>query len=230
MNIKSIFNPTDEISRINKVSFLSFLCWKIFFRVLLFQFTYLLILVGLFTVYSILFNGNIEIPTNNANPEDFVTVYGDYSIPLFLFIVPLCEESVFRLPLSFRIDHIQWATGISLVYFFLQFVNNYAVHWLLCFIIIIFLLPIIINPEKTSYLRNRYHLHIVRGSILSFSLLHLLNFEPINLTTLPFLCFSLFAVLCFSLSVTFIRFKIGFRYSVLFHILNNTISWLVLYT
>ena len=155
-----------------------------------------------------------------------IRYYGDYFteisykiIILFVYvnlISPIVEEVCFRLPLL----NNKFIVGISdLIYFSFYCISDLVKRegeyfYFLLFVGFFYYFLLI-------FIKNKQLLIVISG--LFFGLLHLMNFPEINFgNILPHL-FNLMPHLFFGMLAAKLRIEEGFKYTVFFHIISNTI-------
>lgn len=157
-----------------------------------------------------------------------------YIMFLAAFFVPTVEETIFRLWLSFNPRHI--AISFSAILTCLTFrlkdlfhVNLKAVTIILFFIIISLVVYRVLRDKHTEQYLGRFISIRVVGSIsaISFGLVHITNFAPIN-TTIWFL-YPIYVLpqVVLGYLIVFLRLKHGFIYGLGLHILVNFIAVLM---
>ncbi|MDM1294445.1 CPBP family intramembrane metalloprotease [Sphingobacterium sp. N143] len=168
---------------------------------------------------------SIRILTNNNS---------FYMILLVAFVVPIVEETMFRLWLSLEARHIAISFSAILTYLLFGFkdlfkLNVMSLVILLSFIVINLLIYWVLKGRDIAQYLNRFITIKLLGSIsaISFGLVHIANFAPLN-TSIWFLypIYVLPQMLLGYLTVQ-LRLKYGFIYAVGLHVLTNLVSVLM---
>jgi hypothetical protein len=147
-------------------------------------------------------------------------------------LAPIIEESIFRLPLSFKRSHIAVAFGFALVLLARLIPGlsqqNLAINILVRvalfaagYFALYKSLPGIKAHNKTLQTR----LMII--SIVVFGLMHIFNYAPLQWNII--FIYPLFVIpqLCMGWLLTYIRFKNGFFWGMGLHALINSVSMLI---
>jgi len=148
-------------------------------------------------------------------------------------IGPILEETIFRLPLSFKRVHIAIgiAVGILLLTSPIPFVKNLshdvglgyalairiAVSALICFIVVM-LLP------AGFEIATRYKKPIIIISIVLFGLMHIFNYVPLQWQLIWLYPIYVLPQLGMGVALTYVRFKNGFIWGIALHCLINSVS------
>jgi hypothetical protein len=175
--------------------------------------------------------GYIDSPLNRLKTKDVLILK---SMVLSVFVSPIVEELAFRLHL--RSNNLKFSFGfISLIillvlaFFNLKFSDNY---WI-CFIFLLSLSPLLF------VLLNQYNLSIERiivnnfksvfyTTIVLFALIHLRNYE-LHDTSLFVMFLLITPQIIAGFFLGFIRMRLGFVYSIVFHSLHNSMMLFVFY-
>ena len=152
-----------------------------------------------------------------------------------VFVVPLIEEVIFRLPLVFKPFYLSISSCfssliiISKFYFHTGYLNFDNLFFIRLLIAIVIGIVMYLFTRKYTVLIERfwdiYFKWVYYGSIIMFGSLHITNFELTkeNLLLLPFLTLP---QLIAGIYTGYIRVKYGFIYTLIFHSMNNLISLL----
>ncbi len=163
----------------------------------------------------------------------------DWKFYLTLPIVPLIEELNFRYFLRpFNINILLLFTSLLFLFLLMiklfDFISFYSfIYALLAFIIIYKKIDPFNKKSTVDFIERNYNILFYISAIV-FSLLHInnglngLNDFNFNINTLLGYFFSLSSYFIFAIFVSNIRIKYGFKYCVLFHVLNNLIPALVM--
>jgi hypothetical protein len=163
----------------------------------------------------------------------FFTKFGYLKAVLYICIMaPIIEESIFRLPLSFKRSHIAVAFGFALVLLARLIPGMSQQNLTINILVRVALfaagyfalyksLPEIKVPNK------RLQAHLMITSIVVFGLMHIFNYAPLQWSII--FIYPLFVIpqLCMGWLLTYIRFKNGFFWGMGLHALINSISMLI---
>jgi hypothetical protein len=162
--------------------------------------------------------------------QSFFAKYGNLKAAVYICILaPIIEETIFRLPLSFKKQHIAIAFGCAMLLFAraipavkdLNLVSAIAVRAVLfilgCFTLIKLL------PSNT-YLNKRMQTGFMVLSMLLFGLMHILNYAPMQWGIIFIYPLFVLPQLFIGWALTYIRFKNGFFWGVGLHSLVNSVS------
>ena len=165
----------------------------------------------------------IEI-VNLASPENLYARFGKYTLLIVGLIVPIVEECMFRLPLSFKKRDILLSIVAILGYIVLFIDSSFFIlsAIVLCGGLVFYLLARQ-KQEGFDKVKGLYGKYILYFSIILFAVAHLTNFESFEISLLPIYLLFLTPLFVMSLIITFVRMRMGFIFAVLFHILNNTV-------
>jgi hypothetical protein len=148
-------------------------------------------------------------------------------------IGPVLEETVFRLPLSFKKIHI--AISIAIAVFLLSnvlpFIKNlnlsiglsYSLLIRIPFIALIYFFCMKLIPDKLSF-RPKGKKIVIIISICLFGLLHIANFIPLQWGLLWIYPVYVLPQLLMGWGLTYVRFKNGFIWGIALHCLINSVS------
>lgn len=157
-----------------------------------------------------------------------------YIILLAAFFAPLVEETMFRLWLSFDPRHIAIPLSVILIYSLLGFKDLFKMNLMTLAIVSSFLLICLLTYQILKGMNiEQFLMRIVSikvlGSIsaISFGLVHIANFAPIN-TSIWFL-YPIYVLPQITLGylTVFLRLRYGFIYGVVLHVLVNFVAVLV---
>ncbi len=165
---------------------------------------------------------SIRVLTNNNN---------FYIIFLVAFFVPVVEETMFRLWLSLDPRHIAISSAVILTYLLfglkdLFHMNLKALAIVLSFIIISLVIYGMLKDKNIKkYLERFISIRFLSAiSAVSFGLVHITNFAPIN-TNIWFL-YPIYVLpqIVLGYLIVFLRLKHGFIYGLGLHVLVNFIA------
>ncbi|MCQ6959465.1 CPBP family glutamic-type intramembrane protease [Mucilaginibacter aquariorum] len=159
--------------------------------------------------------------------------FGYLQVVFYICIMaPIIEESIFRLPLSFKRSHIAVAFGFALVVLARLIPGlsqqNLAINILVRvalfaagYFALYKSLPEIKVPNK------RLQTGLMITSIVVFGLVHIFNYAPLQWNII--FIYPLFVIpqLCMGWMLTYIRFKNGFFWGMGLHALINSVSMLI---
>jgi hypothetical protein len=163
----------------------------------------------------------------------FFAKFGYLQAVIYICILaPIIEESIFRLPLSFKRSHIAVAFGFALVLLarlipglpqqnltinILVRVSLFAAGYFALYKS----LPEVKVPNK------RLQTHLMITSIVVFGLMHIFNYAPLQWNII--FIYPLFVIpqLCMGWLLTYVRFKNGFFWGMGLHALINSVSMLI---
>lgn len=165
--------------------------------------------------------------------HSFITKYGYWKAVLYISLLgPVIEEIIFRLPLSFKRKHIAIAFGCALVLLakVIPGVGNQSLIVNILARVVLFIvgyfallnsLPQNINPNKKA------QKGFILASIITFGLLHTFNYAPFQLGIIWIYPLYVLPQLLMGWFLTYIRFKNGFFWGVVLHILINSFAMLL---
>ncbi|MET3980641.1 hypothetical protein ABIB62_003242 [Mucilaginibacter sp. UYP25] len=159
--------------------------------------------------------------------------YGYFKAVFYICIVaPLIEESIFRLPLSFKRQHIAVAfafaimllarliPGLATQNLTINIISRLALFGLGFFAINNFA-PAIKTPGK------RFQTILIITSIVVFGLVHISNYMPLQWPILIIYPLYVIPQLFMGWALTYIRFKNGYFWGMGLHALINSVSMLI---
>lgn len=153
---------------------------------------------------------------------------------LAAFFVPTVEETMFRLWLSFDPRHIAISFSAILTYLIFGLkdlfnVNLNALAIILSFIVISLVIFRVLRDKHTEQYLGRFISIRVVGSIsaISFGLVHITNFAPINMNIWFLYPIYVLPQVVLGYLIVFLRLKHGFIYGLSLHILVNFIAVLM---
>lgn len=153
---------------------------------------------------------------------------------LAAFFVPTVEETMFRLWLSFDPRHIAISFSVILTYLIFGLkdlfnVNLQALAIILSFIVISLVIFRVLRDKHTKQYLGRFISIRVVGSIsaISFGLVHITNFAPINMNIWFLYPIYVLPQVVLGYLIVFLRLKHGFIYGLGLHILVNFIAVLM---
>lgn len=199
-----------------------------------------LILVCLYNVVVLLMKKFILNGYENVFTQDLNLAFNRVYVIFFTVLLgPLCEELIFRLPLSFKKKDINlsffviWGiVGYMLIgsHFFSN-INRELTNF--CKYIYLFsggiILYFINSVKDTSFenIKKSAGKYIVYGSIIIFALSHLSNINDFSIRLLPLYLIDLFPIFISGISISFCRIRLGFFYGFIFHAIWNLFPALI---
>jgi hypothetical protein len=192
------------------------------------------IIIGIFNKYidNLLVNTfklNSILNTNKKNLNETFLLLSKYKFLVVAIFAPLLEELVFRLPLKPKISYIIFPIGYVLYkitgHSILNLNKSISSEYFSLFIYLIFIPSILyllfLKFKVVELIKKKYTYYFYILAI-SFSLMHVLNFLPINPKLI--LLYPLFVLPQFiiGLGLGYIRNIYGLKYSWLLHSLINT--------
>ena len=166
--------------------------------------------------------------------HSFFARYGTLKAAVYICVLgPLIEETIFRLPLSFKKQHIAIAFGCALLLFVksVPYINHLDLTSAIMVRVVLFGLGyftlIKLLPANT-YLNKRMQTSFIVLSILLFGLMHIFNYAPMQWVIIFMYPFFIIPQLVIGWTLTYIRFKSGFFWSVALHSLINSVSVLIM--
>ncbi|MDR0865386.1 MAG: CPBP family intramembrane metalloprotease [Candidatus Symbiothrix sp.] len=173
---------------------------------------------------SILTQFGIEIKNLSIKAAE-----GNYTeLLMIIFFIPLLEEIIFRLSLSFR------KRDITIVYFVLlgvviinlnifdtDIMRRLVSFSLLFLSALAFYFWDKIKEDSLKKIKTNYGKYIVWVSIVLFACAHISNIANFDLKLLPIYLINVSPMFLFAIFATFCRLKLGFLYGVLLHIGTN---------
>ncbi|MCB2195458.1 MAG: CPBP family intramembrane metalloprotease [Bacteroidetes bacterium] len=171
---------------------------------------------------------NKVIPSNNIE-----LLLKEYSpLKLFLFgaiVAPIAEETIFRLNLKTSKLNLVISLTVTLMYsLFAMFKNSWHYSSAIILIITYVVVTLIYYSEEIFKIDSQKHFKFTfYFSAIAFGFLHIFNFNDPN-----YLTFILFPVItmpqiAMGLITGYLRLKNGFVHGVIFHILVNAITILL---
>ncbi|MCX2432650.1 type II CAAX prenyl endopeptidase Rce1 family protein [Pedobacter sp. GR22-10] len=159
----------------------------------------------------------LENPFTNlhSNEQIILNKYGLPALIGILLLMPLVEETIFRLPLRPKFIH----NALSCILLIGIIIANFLAHkeYTSQLIFIGFSLLVLINLWLN---RNRFRLLVYFSAIL-FGLMHILNFLPLNFNSLGICMVLIIPQIFVGLMLSYIRIKCNFWLGCLFHIIFN---------
>jgi hypothetical protein len=163
--------------------------------------------------------------------KEFIKKLGEVNAALYACLgAPLLEETVFRLPLSFKKTHI--ITGLSLAAFLFiglipgvkTFDRHIGIGFAYLFKILIAILVLLIAksfiPTNIQWSKNK-KMKLIIVSIFLFGLLHISNYSPIQWPIIGIYLFYIIPQLLSGWGMTYLRCKYGFIWGLGLHCLIN---------
>lgn len=171
---------------------------------------------------------------NNVTFEHLIKKIGYLTAVLYICLIgPLLEETIFRLPLSFKKVHIALGLAVAIFLFSsaVPIARNltasiglgYALLIRLAIVGLIYLLIIKLLPAEFLLSPSRKKAWIII-SICLFGLIHISNYSPFHWAIIWIYPFYVLPQLFMGWALSYIRFKNGFIWGVALHCLINSVS------
>lgn len=196
----------DDFRMVNKI-------WKLYDKVFVFLICYIIVVV--FVILKVYLDDFLNLNIGSLPlPLKIEFLKKPIEICFFAIVIaPLFEETIFRLPLVKNKSYL-----ISLV-FLLLFTLTLKLRFLQLVCSVLFFLALIYQNYTFKYVKYV----LISYSVIAFGLIHLDNYDLELLIRINKLqtIFLFISQLFFGVFATYIRFKIGFKSSVLFHSLYN---------
>lgn len=148
-------------------------------------------------------------------------------------IGPILEETVFRLPLSFKRTHVAICIAMAFFLFgnaipFIKSLNHllgkgYAISIRIAIIMAIYFIAAKLIP-KDRILSKKLKTRLIIASMCLFSLMHIANFIPLQWKLLWVYPIYVLPQFFMGWGITYVRFKNGFIWGILLHCLINSVS------
>ena len=153
---------------------------------------------------------------------------------IFICIIgPAFEETIFRLLLSFKKQHIVISLTIALFYFgsSIFHIKNtmLKIYIELAIAAIVITLSLIFIPNTSFDFSPIIKKRLIVLSIILFGLMHVFNYLPFDYPLLWLYPVYVIPQLLMGWGLTYARFKNGFFWGILLHMIINTVSVLLSY-
>lgn len=142
---------------------------------------------------------------------------------------PFFEEVIFRLPLSLKKIHI--VLSVSLISLLVggfvlvgMHVTDYKIIKLLIFFVITFALGMWLVPDGLSAGHFRFKKVFIIVSMCLFGLMHIVNYSPLQWKVIWIYPVFILPQFLMGWAITYVRFKNGFFWGVLLHVIVNSVS------
>ena len=190
----------------------------------------------LYVICMLIYGANGVIPTKltqyGADPSTWTGQPFMQMILWVLILAPLCEESMFRLGLSFKRRTVGlWAGLLPVV------VAWYVFHCRVWFILLLlafagglifWLICRYTTDEQWENWRKNYIIPAMWVSAIGFGLFHLNAFTVLNWLVLPFALVTILQPMADGCIFTYARVTLGFWWSVLLHFTKNLLAVLTI--
>ncbi len=168
----------------------------------------------------------------NLNKREFHHIYqklGFLKSYLFVCLIgPAFEEIIFRLPLSFRRQHVAIALLIALFYFggFFLHIKDPLIKLGIegSFAILIIGICSLTTSLKIISISPANKKQWVVSSMILFGLMHIFNYMPVDYHLIWIYPVFVLPQLIMGWGLTYVRFKNGFAWGILMHSIINTIA------
>lgn len=219
--VKFILNRPDDSDTLSK--------GRIIANTLIWLFILWICSMSLRVICMIIYGANGIIPTKltdyGADPFFWTEQPLSQTILWVLIIVPLCEESLFRLGLSFkRLDVALWAGLLPIVS--AGYVFQCRVWYILIPLIFVgglisWLIYRYTSEEQWQNWRKKYIIPALWISAIGFGLFHLNAFTVLNWQVLPYVLVTILKPMGDGCAMTYARVNLGFWWGVLLHFAIN---------
>jgi hypothetical protein len=160
-----------------------------------------------------------------------------FALVYIALIGPIIEETVFRLPLSFKRTHIAISVAFAFFIFGSQLPGNHALNiefgkWFIFVIRVGITLGLFFTVRRflpvDIQLSDRAKKSFIILSICLFGLIHISNFSPLQWPILWIYPLYVLPQIFMGWLITYIRFKNGFIWGIMLHCLINSVVMLFL--
>ena len=150
-------------------------------------------------------------------------------INLIVILIPIWEEISFRLLLSFRKWHVIISSVSTIVLINFLFFRNviYAGVLLACLLLVIAVTQRTITPKVIDKFQKQYGVSLFYLRPFFFALCHLKQLCPLRSTLIVEYIMYLIPLVVFGYFSSYIRIKVGFIFSVVFHVMLNGVMTLL---
>lgn len=210
--------------------------WKDLFNMVLIVILLTFLLGLVYTLITALVNTSFEDLYPNQFDHNLESFKKRVRFPALWMIVlgPIYEEVAFRLGLSFKKRHLIvsillilfFVTGGSLIYSgsVMQYLLNPGIR-LFILLILFFICNKYITQNHIDLLKDRHSGFIVYMLALIFAVLHLSNYFPFEWRDSLFYLVIIAIIFIRAMALSYVRIKYGLVYAMLFHMVNNFISY-----
>ena len=151
------------------------------------------------------------------------------ALVIICLLGPLLEETVFRLPLSFKRNHVAWSIALAM------FIGGNTIfkHSIIAEVLMIFLSAAVwlmikyLIPHGFGQRLNPYKSYFIVASITVFGLMHISNYSPLQWPIIFIYPVFVLPQVCMGWGMTYVRFKNGFFWGVGLHCLINTVAMIL---
>lgn len=190
----------------------------------------------LYGICMLIYGANGVIPTKlteyGADPFFWKDQPFWQTILWFLIVGPLCEESMFRLGLSFKRRTVGLWSGLLpvVVAWYVFHCRVWFILLLLAFAggLIFWLICRYTTDEQWENWRKNYIIPAMWVSAIGFGLFHLNAFTVLNWLVLPFALVTILQPMADGCIFTYARVNLGFWWSVLLHFTKNLLAVLTI--
>jgi len=171
---------------------------------------------------------------NSLSFQHLIKKIGYVTALVYICLIgPILEETIFRLPLSFKRVHIALSVALALFLFssampLIKTLNHsvglaWAISIRVAFSVLIFWLIFIALPQQIS-LSSGTKKWIVIVSICLFGLMHISNYSPLHWAIIWIYPVYVLPQLLMGWALSYIRFKNGFIWGIALHCLINSVA------
>ena len=191
--------------------------------------------VVLYVICMLIYGANGVIPTKltdyYADPFFWKEEPFWQTILWFLIVAPLCEESMFRLGLSFKRRTVGLWAGLLpvVVAWYVFFCRLWYILLLLAIAggLIFWLICRYTTDEQWKNWRKKYIIPAMWVSLIGFGLFHLNAFSVLNWLVFPYALVTILQPMADGCIFTYARVNLGFWWSFLLHFTKNILVVLV---
>lgn len=218
-------------SSVTKSSSNKRLDFEAIFRIITTHFLCLLVILSLIHLFFYIC-GDYDIPqsslqnTNNSNFESSFRVFA-----LMCIWIPVLEECIFRLWINLGKKEVGIAFAMLYIGLYGHIFSHFSQHTVYRIVIAI---VIFITIYKLEMLHNLFRkkrnitLNIASYfSIIAFGLVHITNYNSLTISQVPYIVFIILPQLFAGIILAFIRLRYGFAFSILYHVANNSIAFIL---
>ncbi|HWZ04106.1 MAG TPA: CPBP family glutamic-type intramembrane protease [Mucilaginibacter sp.] len=171
---------------------------------------------------------------NNTTFQHLIKKIGYLTAIVYICLIgPVLEETIFRLPLSFKRAHIALSVSVAILLFssaipFIKHLHqSIGLGWALSarvgFSALVFWLIFIILPKQINF-SSAAKKRLIIISICLFGLMHVSNYSPLHWAIIWIYPIYVLPQLCMGWALSYIRFKNGFIWGIALHCLINSVA------
>lgn len=194
---------------------------------------FLCILTFIFLIHLLFYIcGDYDIPQSslqNIKNSNFESPFRVFA--LMCIWIPVLEECVFRLWINLGKKEVGIAFAMLYIGLYGHIFSHFSWHTVYRIAIAI---TIFITIYKLEMLHNLFRekkniaLNIASYfSIIAFGLVHITNYNSLTISQVPYIVFLILPQLFAGIILAFIRLRYGFAFSILYHVANNSIAFIL---